>query len=53
MVQTSRFRWQIENEAGSVICGELYLASPYYAREYIEHYISSFIGWTYELIVRF
>ncbi len=42
-------RWVIVNQKGDILKGDLTLASPYEAEQYIKSYVSSFINVNYEV----
>lgn len=51
MVQTGNNRWDLIGPKGNVIAADMYLYSRIEAEEWVKSYISSFIGWTYEIKV--
>jgi hypothetical protein len=50
MVQTMQHRWKIETEKGVVMQEDIILQNPTQAQGYVTNYISSFSGWTAEVV---
>lgn len=50
LVQLSLYQWELKSPKGTVIVSDLAFASQYKAEEWVKSYISSFMGWDYEII---
>lgn len=50
MIQTSKHKWRIESPNGAILVEDLVIDSVKHAHDYVKGYISSFSGWSYELI---
>lgn len=50
MVQTMQFRWKIETDQGHVLQDDIMLQNSYEANKYAQNYISSFSGWTVDIV---
>ncbi len=49
MKEVGNNRWDLIGPKGNVISGDILLYSKVEAEEWVKAYISSFIGWTYEV----
>jgi hypothetical protein len=49
MVQTSRNRWKIQSESGSILLDDIILSNEVEAEEYVKGYVSSW-NWDYEMV---
>lgn len=49
MIQTSKHKWRIETESGTVMQEDINIFSEYEAEEYIKRYVSSFQSFSYDL----
>ena len=50
MVQTMQHRWKLESEKGVLLKDDIFVQNPTQAREYGNAYISSFQGWSLEVV---
>ena len=50
MVQTSRNRWKLLAPKGHVMVDDIVLSNIHEAKEFVDKYISSFTGWSYDVI---
>lgn len=50
MIQHSKHKWCIKTDKGVVLQDEIVISSPFEAELYIKNYISSFQGWTYDIV---
>lgn len=51
IIQTSKNRWHIEAQNGTILVDDLTLSSEREAEKYVNNYISSFnTAWSYEVI---
>ncbi len=50
MTEVGRNRWDLIGPKKNVIVGDLLLYSKTEAEEWVKAYISSYSGWTYEII---
>jgi hypothetical protein len=50
MRQTSKYSWEIVSDRGHVLQSGISLGSRYRAEDYVKRYVSSFHGWTYEIM---
>lgn len=49
MVQVYDFKWRIINERGVILCDDIQVPR-HEAELYVRNWVSSFHGWTYEVI---
>lgn len=50
MVQVAPNRWNLVSSKGSIISEDVPLGSIRDAENWVKNYITSFIGWSYEII---
>jgi len=50
MTRVGKNRWDLVGPKGNVISGDLLLYSKIEAEEWVKAYISSFLGWQYEMV---
>lgn len=52
MTMVSPNVWDLIGPKGNIISGDMRLYSQYEAEEWVKAYISSFIGWTYAIVIK-
>lgn len=52
MIETGNNRWDLIGPKGNSIASHVLVYSQVEAEEWVKAYISSFLGWTYEVIKR-
>lgn len=52
MIETGNNRWDLIGPKGNPIASDVLVYSQVEAEEWVKAYISSFLGWTYEVIKR-
>jgi len=50
MIQISQSDWQVRTETGVLMQKNVTVSSVHDATEFIKRYVSSFMGWEYEVI---
>jgi hypothetical protein len=50
MIQRTPHNWRIESASGHIMQDNITAHSQYEAEEYVKRYISSFQGWSYEIV---
>ncbi len=50
LIETGNNRWDLIGPKGNPIASDILLYSRSEANEWVKAYISSFMGWTYEII---
>jgi hypothetical protein len=50
MVQHSKHKWCIKTATDKVLQDDIVISSQFEAEEYVKKYISSFMGWTYDIL---
>lgn len=49
MIQTSKHKWKLETPSGKVLVDDIVINNAYDAELYVKSFISSFLGWDYEV----
>ena len=52
MIQTSKHKWRIETLHGIVLLDDITIDNRFQAEAFVISYISSYIGWTYEVLIK-
>ncbi len=52
MIQVSKHRWDLVSPKGTVLTEGIILDSPFKAEEWVKSYISSYTGWSYEIMTK-
>lgn len=49
IVQLSRYKWRIESADGKVLADDIFVNNAREASVYVENWVSSFLGWSFEV----